>query len=255
MAEAPAGQYMNFMELREITQCSNRLQAYLRRKKLLLNFSGPCVRCGVGTIALKQHAVYRVDGQIWRCSNRKCAAKTTIRKYSFFAGSHLSLDTIMHLVYYWTYKYTQLIVRHETRLSRATVVDFFNFCREVCCVVIEEECERIGEPGKVVEIDESKFGKRKFNKGKHVDGVWVFGGIERDSNPPKCFFVTVADRSALISLIKKWILPGTTILSDCWKAYSSLVEEGYIHETVNHSIQLVSDTGVHTNNNFTAGTR
>jgi len=99
----------------------------------------------------------------------------------------------MHLVYYWTYKYTQLIVRHKTRLSRPTVVDFYNFCWEVCCVVIEEECERIGGPGNVVEIDESKFGKRKFNKGRHVDGVWVFGGIECDSNPPKCFFMTVTD--------------------------------------------------------------
>jgi len=58
----------------------------------------------------------------------------------------------------------------------------------VCCVVIEEKCERIGGPGKVVEIDESKFGKRKFNKSRHVDGVWVFRGIERNSNPPKCFF-------------------------------------------------------------------
>jgi len=45
-----------------------------------------------------------------------------------------------------------------------------------------------------------------------VEGVWVFGGIERDSNPPKCFFVPVQDRSAamLIPIIKQWIKPGTT---------------------------------------------
>ena len=76
---AEAAQYMNFIELREITQCNNRLQAYLQCKRLLWNFSGPCVRCGVGRITLKQHAAYTIDGQIWRCSNRKCAAKTTVR--------------------------------------------------------------------------------------------------------------------------------------------------------------------------------
>ena len=68
-----------------------------------------------------------------------------------------------------------------------------------------------------MEIDESKVGKRKYNKGKRVDGVWVFGGVERDSNPVKCFFVTVDDRSAntLIPIIKDWIKPGTTVHSDC----------------------------------------
>ena len=96
-------------------------------------------------------------------------------------------------------------------------------------------------------MDESKFGKRKYNRGKRVEGVWVFGGIERDSNPPKCFFETVEDRYAatLIPIIKRWILPGTTISSDCWKAYSSLQQEGHIHATINHSIQFVSETGTH----------
>jgi len=100
-----------------------------------------------------------------------------------------------------------------------------------------------------VEIDESKFGKCKYNRGKRVDCVWVFGGIERDSNPPKCFFVSVPDRSAatLVPIIKRFILPGTTILSDCWKAYSCLRDEGYLHETVNHSVEFVSETGAHTN--------
>jgi len=75
-------------------------------------------------------------------------------------------------------------------------------------------------------------------------------GCLNPANPAKCFFVTFSDRSAatLIPLIKKWILPGTTILSDCWKAYSSLIDEGYIHETVNHSNEFVSDAGMHINN-------
>jgi len=78
----------------------------------------------------------------------------------------------------------------------------------------------------------------------------VFGGIECDSNLPKCFFTPVTDRSVatLIPIITKWILLGTTILSDCWKVYSSLEAEGYAHCTINHSVHFVSESGTHTNN-------
>ena len=100
-----------------------------------------------------------------------------------------------------------------------------------------------------MKIDKSKFGKQKFNRGKKVDGVWVFGGIERDSDPLRCFFETVSDRSAqtLIPITKRSILPGTTIYSDCWRSYSTLVSDGYIHSTVNHSVEFKSETGTHTN--------
>ena len=44
----------------------------------------------------------------------------------------------------------------------------------------------------VVEIDESKFFNRKYNRGKWKEGHWVFGGIERESG--KCFLLEVEDR-------------------------------------------------------------
>jgi hypothetical protein len=52
--------------------------------------------------------------------------------------------------------------------------------------VLRQDSERISGPGKHAEIDESKFGKHKYLCDKRVDGVWVFGGIERESK--KCFF-------------------------------------------------------------------
>jgi hypothetical protein len=100
----------------------------------------------------------------------------------------------------------------------------------------------------VAEIDESKFGKRKYHRGHYVKGQWVFGGVERGTG--RTFLVAVHDRSAetLIGLIKQWILLGTTIIGYCWAADSSLREEGYTHFTVNHSITFVDvATGAHTN--------
>jgi len=58
------------------------------------------------------------------------------------------------------------------------------------------------------------------------------------------------DRSAetVIGLIKQWILPGTTVITDYWAAYSLLCDKGYTHFTVNHSIMFMDKTtGAHTN--------
>ena len=56
--------------------------------------------------------------------------------------------------------------------------------------------------GEVVEIDESKFGKRKYHRAKHVEGQWVFGGYQRSI--ARVFMVTVEDRSreTLLPIIK-----------------------------------------------------
>ena len=134
--------------------------------------------------------------------------------------------------------------------SDHTIVDWRNFCREVCVTVLEKESTQIGGEGIEIEIDESKFGKRKYHRGRKVDGVWVFGCIEKHGENPGMFLETVTDRSSntLIPIIKKWVKRGTIIHSDCWKSYDCLVREGYGHLTVNHSIQFKNpETGACTN--------
>jgi len=59
---------------------------------------------------------------------------------------------------YWTYQYPQQIVLHETGKTKNAIVDFHNFCT----AILEQQSLAIGRPGKIVEIDESKFGKRMY---------------------------------------------------------------------------------------------
>lgn len=117
--------------------------------------------------------------------------------------------------------------------SLRTCTDWSSFCREVVYDYAVTRGVPVGGPGKIVEIDESKFGRRKYHRGHRVEGQWVFGGIERGSG--RVFLVPVEkrDRATLIPLIKKWILPETRIISDDFATYRrALTEEGYEHQIV-----------------------
>ncbi|CAF1296695.1 unnamed protein product, partial [Rotaria sp. Silwood1] len=103
-------------------------------------------------------------------------------------------------------------------------------------------------PGHIVQIDESCFGKRKYQRGRLLNSQWVFGGI--DIVTKQCFAVPVDNREAatLLPIIQEYVLPDTTIHSDEWKAYHNLGRNpDYVHLTVNHSLNFVDrTTGVHT---------
>ncbi|KAK3930997.1 hypothetical protein KUF71_024909 [Frankliniella fusca] len=91
--------------------------------------------------------------------------------------------------------FTQKQIKKELGVVYHTVVDWFNFCRELCFEVAINMSEQIGGPGEIVEVDESCFSERKYNRGrKRVSQQWVFGGIQRGTS--KCFLVWVEKRDA-----------------------------------------------------------
>ena len=193
----------------------------------------------------------RSDGCKWECkkqvNGKRHKVEFSIRKDSWFEASNLTLEEILKLTYWWCRDVDQETMRYEVDVGSHTAVDWDSFCREVCEVNYLECDEKIGGEGKRVQIDESKFGKRKYHKGHRVEGQWVFGGIEEGSR--RSFMFAVDDRSeaTLLPIIETFIEKGTTIISDCWKAYCNLEKHGYVHETVNHSKEFVNQNGNHTN--------
>ncbi len=61
-------------------------------------------------------------------------------------------------------------IAKELRISSSTIVDWYNFCREVCEVNIIKNNMKIGGENKRVQIDESKIGKRKYHRGHRIEG-------------------------------------------------------------------------------------
>ncbi|RUS92143.1 hypothetical protein EGW08_000167 [Elysia chlorotica] len=140
----------------------------------------------------------------------------------------------------------------EKTTSSETVADCYSYCMEVCTEALlssraEGTVTQIGGPNLTVEIDEAKFGKRKFHRGRVMEGQWVLGGICRET--------WVCSRPCARSRCRRPLIHTTrkgsardTVLTDEWQAYSRLPEFGFTHQTVNHSKNCVNpETGTNTN--------
>ena len=209
-----------------------------------------CSKCTKGKIRLRKDNSYPRDGGCWRCTNKECGWKFSLRSGSWFSKSKLRLEQILDITYQWVNDCPNNFMCREVGISKVTTVDWKNFCREVCENLMIEEQGQIGGPGHTIEIDESKFGKRKYNRGRMLDGKWVFGGICRETK--ECFFEVVEkrDTNTLLPILTKHVRAGSTIYSDCWAAYNNIDQlEGmnYKHDTVNHSKNFVDpESGCHT---------
>ncbi|KIH59419.1 hypothetical protein ANCDUO_10350 [Ancylostoma duodenale] len=105
----------------------------------------------------------------------------------------------------------------------------------------------VKEMARTLEVDETHIVRRKYNVGGIVRRDWLIGGIQDGT---KLVFVKITDdRSAanLDAIIQKHVIPGGVIRTDMWRGYSNLTNLGYIHETVNYSVNFLDPvTGVHT---------
>lgn len=136
-----------------------------------------------------------------------------------------------------------VVSRHVARVS-----DWFAYCRKLVSEsFIGGGRKRIGGRNKIVQIDEAKFGRRKYHR--VVEGHWLIGMIEDGSDDLRLELCPHNIRSAevLIPLIQKHVHPGTTIRTDQWRAYIALTRFGYRHQVVNYSREFVTEDGVHTN--------
>ncbi|XP_069702575.1 uncharacterized protein [Periplaneta americana] len=194
----------------------------------------------------------------FRCNKgprgNRCGFRKSARKGTFVGESTLSVKQIVTFCSMWCLlpNPRHKILMKDVEIGPACVVDWSGFCRQVCVDWVLNNRRCIGGPGTIVELDVSKFGCRKYSKGQRIKGQWVFGGVER-GNPRNFFLVPVKKRNVdtLRQIITDWILPQTTIVSDCWKVYNAVQDKGFLNLRMNHSVEFVdtADSGeIHQDN-------
>ncbi|VDM26724.1 unnamed protein product [Toxocara canis] len=200
-----------------------------------------CPQCGKSMVLHERPGV--IDGYEWICRayvGSTHHVKRSLRKGSWFSESKLSLVDLLLMTEFFVRNRTQEDTIYELRVSSQTVCIFRSYFREMCVqFCVKESCE-IGGVDKVVELGECMFGKRRFQRGNQVEGKWIFAGVEKGSN--KCFFSVVKsrDKKALLTTIQTFVLPGTTIYSECWKSYGCLEDEEFMNLSAGNSLSFVN---------------
>jgi transposase-like protein len=93
-----------------------------------------------------------------------------------------------------------------------------------------------------------KLDERRENKGRIIEGNWILGmidlngGVRLEICPDNS-----RSKETLLDLINKTVEKGTTIMTDCWKGYSGLTGDGFIHLIISHKYHFIDpDTWVNT---------
>ena len=145
-----------------------------------------CPGCNTAMSLVSCSSSKSLDGLIWRCS--PCKKYKNIRTDSALSGQKIALKTFIQLLFFLSFKgLTGIAISQMTGLSENTVFDWkIYFHTRVADWLLANPCS-LGGPGVIVEVDEAKFGNRKYNKGGYREGVWVLGGVDRSTG--QCFLL------------------------------------------------------------------
>ena len=149
------------------------ISAYSLRWKSVLVVKTWCSRTGNGNI----------DSWRWHCNGRDCRRAERLRSGSIFAGLRLSLQQLVHLMYFYSIGYTKqadLMFQLDIN-SQHSITEWKCHIRDVFAQYFITHPQTVGGFGHTVEIDECLLVRWKYNIGHRVEQQWVFGGVDLDT--------------------------------------------------------------------------
>ena len=119
------------------------------------------------------------------------------------------------------------------------------FRHKIFLAAIAETRAQCGE----FEMDESYFGARRVRgkRGRRAAGKTPVFGLLKRGGKVVVRMVSDCSRESLMPIIQGLVLEGSTIYSDVWAAYDSLIVNGYDHYRMFHSHNVFARGKSHVN--------
>lgn len=189
------------------------------------------------------------ENNMLACTFFACKTRFSCFKNTLFVGIRFSPLTIIKTLDMWLEAVPFDLIAQISNVSRSTVS---SICKKLRSHNVLGQylinITKLGGKNSIIEIDESKTGKRKFNRGHRIEGVWVVGALERATKKLILKPILKRDVKSLTGFRTRYIHRESIIYSDCWKKYSNLKKHFKKHKTVNHSKKFLNrKNNVHTN--------
>lgn len=190
--------------------------------------------------------------KVWQCKNKECKKQFSVKVGTIFEDSAIGLDKWLTAVW--------LIVSAKNGISSYEIHRALGVTQKTAWFMLHRirlvmqsgsldklsgdiECDETFVGGKAKNMHKSK--REKVIKGRgSVGKTAVMGMLERKGNV-RAKVIESVDRETLHSEIKEQVAEGSNLFTDEWRSYQGL-DEAYVHEVINHSIEYVRDN-VHTN--------
>ncbi|EZA50804.1 hypothetical protein X777_11059 [Ooceraea biroi] len=150
----------------------------------LINKEIQCPKCNsnleinTSNLTFRCYKVYYEQNNHKKRVKKQCSFQTSAKCATWFSKSKLDLETVCRLTAYFIMLLHKRTTMNSTCSFRNNSLPFPSFG---LLILGGKNSTKLGGSDKIVEIDEAKIGKRKFNCGRIIKGNWIFGGYERES--------------------------------------------------------------------------
>jgi transposase-like protein len=226
-----------------------------------INFRWPnglvsCPRCGS-----EKHSFIKTR-RIWFCSG--CKKQFTVKVGTIFEDSPITLDKWMMVMWMLANCKNGVSSYEIHRSIGVTQKTAWFMLHRIRLAMRDTAPAKLGGSGTPVQMDESYHGgnPQKMHKerrlklqnernGQRAQGgvnpgkTAVFGMVESGTRQVRAMAVPNVKRSTLMGVILDNVGFGSTIHTDQYPGYQGMPKQ-FVHETVNHMREHVTEAGVHT---------
>ena len=150
----------------------------------------------------------------------------------YLKRARISEDKFRLLLMYFSKDFSATQTADLTSISLRSVTDIYQKLRSR---IVELEIKQDMVDGEI-EVDESYFGAQRIRgkRGRGASGKTPVVGLLKRDGKVYTQVINNCSREALLPIIKGKVLEGSTVYTDGWKSYDSLVLNGYKHYRIHH---------------------